>query len=476
MSSQLKVLFNYKNTNGTEFIHIKDKRIPIFNIEESINKALKLEFIEKFMRLHHNYIDDTSLVFLANYIFHETNDFKDYNDFSQNLYMKFSSFYDLKVVASEYNNSLLRQINAIDENNNIIFKLLSKDNDSIYILIEKVDDNPVSSEALLQELYSKNVSVLQKFSPKEKDVYCRAENLIDTDENVCKLNVIERAIAVLMVCYPMYINVIKKEIVKKNLMKETTVSRIYHENSKMRTFHQQGDFMLPLDKIDDEVKKLTAQGRKKYPKHYKKIKLPSADHSIRHTLEEVILNRRSRRYYSNASVSIQKLSNILYYTYGITGKLEKTDLLLRAVPSGGGLYPIDIYISVNRVEGLEKGIYYYDSLEHALIFVNNNDLSKTSKEVSGYAAMLDTAAFTFILGANFWRNQWKYHERGYRVILIDCGHVAQNLHMMATAYDLGSCCLMGFVDDELNKILELDGIVEHSMYLITVGVNREDIS
>ena len=57
---------------------------------------------------------------------------------------------------------------------------------------------------------------------------------------------------------------------------------------------------------------------------------------------------------------------------------------------------------------------------------------------------------------------------------IDCGHVAQNLHMMATAYDLGSCCLMGFVDDELNKLLELDGIIEHSMYMITVGFQRED--
>jgi nitroreductase len=45
---------------------------------------------------------------------------------------------------------------------------------------------------------------------------------------------------------------------------------------------------------------------------------------------------------------------------------------------------------------------------------------------------------------------------------------------MSTAYDLGSCCLMGFVDDELNKLLGLDGIVEHSMYLITVGVNREE--
>ena len=108
------------------------------------------------------------------------------------------------------------------------------------------------------------------------------------------------------------------------------------------------------------------------------------------------------------------------------------------------------------------------------MLVNKKDLSKISKEISGYAEMLDTAAFTFLLGANFWRNQWKYYERGYRVILLDCGHVAQNLHMMATAYNLGSCCLMGFIDDEINKLLELDGIVENAMYLITVGVNRKE--
>ena len=231
--------------------------------------------------------------------------------------------------------------------------------------------------------------------------------------------------------------------------------------------------MKPSDEINDEIKKFTAKGRKLFPQH-ERIKLPKADKSSGYSIEEVVLNRRTRRKYCNEAVSKQKFSNILYYSYGITGRLDKTDLMLRAVPSGGGLYPVDIYISVNYVEGLEKGIYYYDPLEHELVLVNKKDLSQISKEISGYAEMLDTAAFTFLLGANFWRNQWKYYERGYRVILLDCGHVAQNLHMMATAYNLGSCCLMGFIDDEINKLLELDGIVENAMYLITVGVNRKE--
>ena len=473
MNSQLKVMFNHENTNITEFISIKEKKIPIFNVEENLDKKRRLEYTEKFMRIHEKCMDDVSRTFLANYIYHEMDGYMGYNEFSRKLNQKFSFYQDIKIITSGWGDPLLNKIRGMDEKA-IVVELPGKEDESIYLLAEQEDSYLPSLEALLTQRYNENVRAIQNFSSKEKESYCEAEELAKTIENTRNLNEWDKAAAVLMLCFPRHIKVIHKEIVKRDLWKETAISRIYHENSKLRTFHQQGDFMLPLDKIDEEVKKLTAQGRKKYPQSYQRIKLPSADRSSRYSLEEAVLQRRSRRHYSKAGVSIQKLSNILYYSYGITGKLEKTDLLLRAVPSGGGLYPIDIYISVNRVEGLEKGIYYYDSLEHELVFVNHNDLSEISKEVSGYAAMLDTAAFTFILGANFWRNQWKYHERGYRVILIDCGHVAQNLHMMSTAYDLGSCCLMGFVDDELNKLLGLDGIVEHSMYLITVGVNREE--
>ncbi|MGO4531120.1 SagB/ThcOx family dehydrogenase [Paenibacillus sp. 2TAF8] len=257
-------------------------------------------------------------------------------------------------------------------------------------------------------------------------------------------------------------------VVEKELYTETRLTRIYHENSKLHSFFQQGDFMKPLDEIDEEVKSFTTKGRKTFFRK-EHIQLPPPIKQSNRTIEEVITLRRSLRNYTEKPVDIQTLGNILHYSYGITGRLKNTGLALRAVPSGGGLYPVDIYIAVNHVEGLEAGMYYYDPFDHELILVNKNELNSISKEVSGYRAMLDTAAFTVLLAANFWRNQWKYHERGYRVILLDCGHVAQNIHLLCTAYGLGSCCLMGFVDNEINKILELDGISEHSMYLITVG-------
>lgn len=310
--------------------------------------------------------------------------------------------------------------------------------------------------------------VLARMNQKDREFYDRALLHMKGQQGA---RTKEDVVWLLMLRFPRYIHRLSRDVVKKELWKETTISRIYHENSKLRTFHQQGDFMKPIDEITEEIKTLTAYGRKKYPGK-KRIALPAPTKESKYSVEELVMQRRSRRHYKEEEVSLTTLSNILYYSYGVTGQLPNTKLALRAVPSGGGLYPVDVYIAVNHVESLTKGIYYYDPLAHELVQVNDRDLTEISTEVSGYAAMIDKAAFTFLLGANFWRNQWKYHERGYRVILIDCGHVAQNLHMMATAYDLGSCCLMGFVDDEIDHILELDGVVEHSMYVITVGVNR----
>lgn len=483
MSSHINMLFDYMDTNNTEFIHIKDIRIPIFNIDEGRSKGLRIEYTEQFLRLHYELIDDPGLIFLANFLYHQINDYKEYDDFSRRVLRLFSSLESIRVKTYEYKDTLMEEIYDI-EDDAFIIRLFSKANEPIYILPDNIDNHPVYTKDLIQIRHSDNLAALQALRPREKGIYYHAERRLNSNENTGKgiinnentriRRLIARAVAALMVCFPKYIKAIQAETVKRNLLKETAISRIYHENSKKRTFHLQGDFMLPLSKINDEVNKLTAWGRKSYPKHYKRIKLASANYSCGYSVEEVVLRRRSRRKFSNSSVSIQKLSNILYYSYGITGKLEKADLLLRAVPSEGGLYTIDIYISVNRVEGLERGIYYYDPFEHEIVLVNHNDLTSISKELSGCAEMLDTAAFTFVLGANFWRNQWKYYERGYRAILIDCGHVAQNLHMLSTAYELASCCLMDFVDDELNKLLELDGIVEHSLYLIAVGVNRDE--
>lgn len=484
MNSQINMLFGNKDVDNTEYIHIRGKRIPIYISNKGKSRGPRIEHIERFLRLHYELLDDKSLPFLANYLYHEVYACEEYDDFSLRIHRIFSSLKSIRIRIFEGEGPLMDEENAPAENV-LAIRLLNNSSEPIYILLDCMDKHRINTEDFIQQRYRDNLKALLDLNPREKGIYYEAKSYINGKDNIGGINAvntddtsvrrrIDRATAALMVCYPMYIKVKQTEIVKKNLSKETSISRLYHENSKLRSFQLQGDFMLPMTEIDDEVKKVTARGRKTYPKHYKRIKLTSVNYSCGYLVEEVILRRRSRRSYSNSSVSLQKLSNILYYSYGITGKLEKRDMLLRAVPSVGGLYPIDIYISVNRVEGLDRGIYYYDPYEHEIVLVNHNDLAGIFGELRAYSKIPETAAFTFVLGASFWRNQWKYHERGYRAILIDCGHVAQNLHMLSTAYIFASCCLMDFLDDELDRLLELDGITEHSLYLISVGVNREE--
>lgn len=469
MRTQLIGNYSASYSDSKDYIKVKGDIIPIINSETDSPNTIELEKTEKIMRYYGEGMKEEQLAVFANFLFHEGCVKGSFEDSINLIDDKLSKIKSLKFLSVEAISDLKKQ-NLKEVNSDMLLAKIENNNKTqlpIFLLLERNSLMKWPSDEAIEQLYNNNIDVLNQLRNSGREVY--RSKITSFELSFSRLVYdLETLIALILITFPKYVTINIKEIVKKDLWKETEISRVYHENSKLHSFHQQGDFMKPLDEIDDAVKKLTENGRKNYV-NKEKILLPIATKENKNTLEDVILFRRSVRKYCNTPVDIQTLSNILYYSYGVTGELKNTELKLRAVPSGGGLYPVDIYLSINNVEDLETGIYYYDPLDHVLILVNGNDLKSTSKEVSGYSTMIDNAAFTIILGANFWRNQWKYHERGYRIILLDCGHVAQNLHMMATSYGLGSSCLMGFVDDELNKLIDLDGVVEHSMYLITVG-------
>lgn len=447
-----------------EYIKVKGKDIPVINKGENPEKLIKIEKELRLFQLN-NDIHEECLTSIANYLFRKDSiesdiDFNEcFKEFNFEEIIEIHEIAAIKEIITERENP---------KGCTLIIKLPNKLPIVYLIPNNKCDINEIK----INNTIKNNISILEKFDTPAKMNYVKAIKLLrdikveDSQYTLTEINALWYKLS-----DPILFHIESKEIVETDLWNDTKLSILYHENSKLRSFHQQGDFMKPVDEIDDIVKKFTLKGRKRFS-NKTRIDLPKATKENTVTIEDVVLQRRSRRNYSDEKVQLQTLSNILYYSYGVTGRLKNTSLDLRAVPSGGGLYPVDIYLSVRNVEGLDVGIYYYDPLDHCLYFINNRDMSKLSNEVSGYSLMLDNAAFTVILSANFWRNQWKYHERGYRVILIDCGHLAQNIHMMSTAYGLGSCCLMGFVDDEVDRLLEIDGIVEHSMYLITVGHNE----
>ncbi len=203
-----------------------------------------------------------------------------------------------------------------------------------------------------------------------------------------------------------------------------------------------------------------------------KVTLPEPPRDQGLSWEEIIAQRRSRRDYTNESLSLEELSRLLYAASGITEPNRE----FRAAPSAGALYPIETYVVVHNVTELEPGLYHYTVADHAVEQLQTGDLRGPLVVAGIGQEMLGQAAVCFILTGLFQRTRWKYHERSYRYVLLEAGHIGQNLYLAATSMKLGACAVGAFLDDNLNDLLGLDGQEEAALYLIAVGkLERDDV-
>ena len=183
------------------------------------------------------------------------------------------------------------------------------------------------------------------------------------------------------------------------------------------------------------------------------------------SLAEAIQARRSVRDYASRSLSMEELSTLLHAAQGITQ--PRTGF--RAAPSAGALYPLETYTVVHDVAGLEAGLYHYAVHEHRLELLQPGDLRPAVTRAGLWQPFLGQAGVCLILAAVFQRTRWRYRERTYRYVMLEAGHVAQNIYLAATAIGLGACAVGAFDDNDLNDLLGLDGRQEAAVYLISVG-------
>ena len=207
------------------------------------------------------------------------------------------------------------------------------------------------------------------------------------------------------------------------------------------------------------------------PERYKtyadaeKIALPDPHGYHGLSLEETVEMRRSVRDYSAEPLSSEELSRLLHAAQGITEGRRG----FRAAPSAGALYPIELYAVVHNVAGLEPGVYHYAVQEHGLELLQRGDFRAAVMQAGLWQDFLGQASVCFVLSAIFQRTRWKYRERTYRYVMLEAGHVGQNLYLAATSMGLGACAVGAFLDDDLNELLGLDGVEEASLYVISVG-------
>lgn len=205
---------------------------------------------------------------------------------------------------------------------------------------------------------------------------------------------------------------------------------------------------------------------KSYP-NSKKIFLEKPIALSKSTLDDVLKKRKSVRDFSDEPISQNQLSYLLWASTGIQRKEYGYEF--RTTPSAGALYPIETYLVINKVEEINSGVYHYAIKDHALEQLKQGDFSVDIAKAALDQYMCKSACVVFIWTAVFNRCKCKYGQRAYRYIYLDAGHIAQNLALASTSLELGCCHIAALYDDEVNKIINVDGNEESVVYMSVVG-------
>ena len=188
---------------------------------------------------------------------------------------------------------------------------------------------------------------------------------------------------------------------------------------------------------------------------------------------DAISGRKSVRLYAQKDLTLTELSYLLWAVQGVTAK-ESNGTLKRTVPSAGATYTFETYIFVNNVDGLSKGIYRYIVPEHKLVCVKLlDDIANTMDEMTLEQPFVPhfakKAAALFVWTTIPYRSEWKFDVQAHKKILIDAGHVCQNLYIAGEAADIGVCAIGIYDQEMLDNLLGVDGNEEFSIYLAAVG-------
>ena len=205
---------------------------------------------------------------------------------------------------------------------------------------------------------------------------------------------------------------------------------------------------------------------KEYPAN-NRVSLPPPEQMGKLSLDQALKKRKSVRSYASKPLSREQLTYLLWSSTGIQRREGGREY--RTVPSAGGLYPVETYLVVNNVEDVPQGVYHYSVKQHILEELQTGDFSRPVTAAALGQRMCLQAAVVFIWTAIFQRSKWKYGERAYRYIYLDAGHMAQNLALSAVSLGLGSCHIGALFDEEVNSIVQVDGIDESVVYMTIAG-------
>lgn len=267
---------------------------------------------------------------------------------------------------------------------------------------------------------------------------------------------------------------------QQNKTEKETVDQLFHETTKYsrpQTIRERASF----SQFEDPKFIFLELATKPDYSGYDIIDLPEHNEIKNIGLFDVLENRRSTRSFDGTDISPASLSSLLRYACGesLSEQIQIDEFEYsvkrsrRTYPSGGGLYPIEIYPLLLRVNNRPAGITYFNPENNKLRIIeqkeNGNFTKNVAAKFAGDEIDIEDAALVIILTATFARARAKYGPRSYRNILIEAGHIAQNIQLVSEALGLDSVPAAGFYDNNLNSLLEIDGMRESCIYAVVVG-------
>lgn len=260
-------------------------------------------------------------------------------------------------------------------------------------------------------------------------------------------------------------------------------SRLYHENSKLTERRAEA--------LQEQIALFAADsagapaGQSRYPSR-PTIALPRAKRRLfGPRLDDALRERRSQRGpFGGRSLSLAELGALLDLAVGsrretaakagAKGTEPPTEArALRPFPSAGGLYPIEVYVAALACASVERGIHHYDPGTHALARVAPCPAQAELERLIFADDLWPGTAAALVLTGVFDRTQAKYGERGYRFVLLEAGHAAQNMLLAAQSLGLAGAPIGGFCEDALGAAMGLDVTRESLVYVVLLGA-RED--
>lgn len=238
---------------------------------------------------------------------------------------------------------------------------------------------------------------------------------------------------------------------------------LYHENSKLQAWDRRVALAASAIAYNPRLRASTGRAFKNYLGS-ERIALPRID--CLSPLEALIRQRRSTRSYQLYAIKLAELAHLLEFSYGVKPGSQPPR---RAVPSGGALYPLELYPIIFHAADFSPGIYHYDARDHALELLNTDSHQSDFARHSAYPKIISTCSALIIITHLYRRVEFKYGELGYRLALLEAGHVGQNIALLTTELGLGNVSLSGIFDHEYEDLIGVDGVNESIVYVLAVG-------